>query len=255
MFILGKLKQFLKKKYFPANFCILVLFVLSCGRSNDKGGEKGTTNQPVVTDTAAEGAFKDSVADDPQIDYDLLVDEYEDPERRIWQNPDLVLEKLGNTENKVVADIGAGTGYFTFPLAAVSQKVIAIDIQPTFLDYIEDLKLDYPRDISDVIETRLSVENDPMLQEGEVDAVLMVNVYSYLNNRVEYLKKVRKGLSANGVILIVDFKKGNIPVGPEEELKVEETEVSAELKAAGFRIVETDAGSLQYQYLIKAIRG
>lgn len=255
MFILRKLKQFLKKKYFPAIFCILVLVALSCGRSNSDRSEKRKADPPVVPDTSASESFQGPVVEDPEIDYDLLVDEYEDPDRRIWQNPDLVLGKLGNTKNKVVADIGAGTGYFTFPLAAVSKKVIAIDIQPAFLDYIEDLKLDYPRDISDAIETRLTIEDDPMLRENEVGAVLMVNVYSYLNNRVEYLKKVRKGLDSDGVILIVDFKKGNIPVGPEEELKVDEEVVSSELKAAGFRIVETDGKSLKYQYIVKAIRG
>jgi len=173
-------------------------------------------------------------------------------EREKWQNPTLVLQKLGDIENKKIADIGSGTGYFTFPLALRADKVIAIDIEPKFLDYIEDQKADYSPKIANTIETRLTTEDEPSLQKNEVDIAFMVNVYSYLQNRVEYLQKIKTGLARNGILLIVDFKKGNLDIGPSDDLKIASSQVVDELKQAGFKIVEEDTKSLQYQYIIKA---
>lgn len=251
MFIIRKLKQFLKKKYFPLYFYMSFAVLLSCGKTKESS-HSTTSEQPSFqfSDTAeSRQRNADTLA---AIQGDLPVSEHEDRERNKWQKPGLVIDKLGKTQNKVIADIGAGTGYFTFPLAEVSEKVIAIDIESAFLDYIEDLKLDYPRQVSESIETRLTVENDPMLKKNEVDAVLMVNVYPYLNNRIEYLEKVKEGLKENGIILIVDFKKGGIPIGPEEELKISADTVAAELRKAGFEVEEKDEKSLDYQYIIKA---
>ena len=58
-----------------------------------------------------------------------------DSERGSWQNPDLVIEKFGDLHGKIVADIGSGTGYFTFPISRVAEKVLAIDIEQRYLDY------------------------------------------------------------------------------------------------------------------------
>ncbi len=180
-----------------------------------------------------------------------MVGEYEDPERGEWQNPNLVIQKLGDLDGKVVADLGAGTGYFTFRIAEKAKKVIAIDIEQKFLDYIEDRKLELPPKYADVIETRLTVPDDPDLKSNEADIVLMVNVYYYLKNRVAYMSKVKKGLKNNGILVLVDFKLGDMPVGPVEN-KVSVQQAAADLKEAGFTVGEIDEKSLQYQYIIKA---
>ncbi len=73
-------------------------------------------------------------------DFQQLVAHFEDPARAQWQKPDEVIASLGSLEGKTVADIGAGSGYFTFPLAKKAAKVIAIDIDQRFLDYIEQKK-------------------------------------------------------------------------------------------------------------------
>ncbi len=185
--------------------------------------------------------------------FDLKISEFEDPGRGKWQNPSLVLNKLGPLKGKVVADLGCGTGYFTFPIATKAKKVIAIDIQQQFLDYIEDRKLEASLNNADKIETRLTVEDDPDLKPEEADIVLMVNVYYYLKNRPEYMKKVLNGLKKGGILVLVDFKPGDLPVGPAEH-KIAVKQVLSDLKKAGFKTLDVDLNSLQYQYIIKAKR-
>ena len=174
-----------------------------------------------------------------------------DTERGSWQNPDLVIEKLGDLSGKIVADIGSGTGYFTLPISRVAQKVVAIDIEQRFLDYIEDRKLELPIEQADVIETRLTVENEPNLHTDEVDAVLMVNTFYYLYNRADYMKIVNDALRNNGILVLVDFMPGNLPVGPSTD-KVSSKDVIEILKIAGFKDIQVDEESLQYQYIITA---
>jgi len=233
---------------------IIPLFIFRCTGEKNKGSseadipnaqsEKQPQRQEQYLDTLATGQKPGN--------FNYLVEQYEDPERGEWQNPELVLQKLGELDDKVIADVGAGTGYFTFPLASEAEKVIAIDIDPRFLDYIEERKLDYPPAMSENVETRLSKENDPLLSESEADIVLMVNVYTFLEQRINYLEKVKRGMQDNGLLYIIDFKKGEMPVGPVDTEKIAHSEVYAELEQAGFQIREVDVSSLEYQYIIKA---
>lgn len=227
-------------------FIILALLTFQLYFCNSR-----TTNENVETESqdSISTNLDATLGEEEEVSESQLFDSRE---REKWQNPTLVLRKLGSLENKKIADIGSGTGYFTFPLALRAKKVIAIDIESKFLDYIEEQKVDYPPRIANVIETRLTEEDDPSLHNGEVDIAFMVNVYSYLQNRIEYLKKVKNGLNNGGIILIVDFKKGNLPIGPTDEYKIQPDQVVKELKEAGFKIEEKDTDSLQYQYIIKA---
>jgi SAM-dependent methyltransferase len=174
-----------------------------------------------------------------------------DLDRGSWQNPELVIRKFGDLSGQIVADIGSGTGYFTLPISRLAQKVIAIDIEQRYLDYIEDRKLELPINQADRIETRLTVENEPNLHSDEVDAVLMVNVFYYLNNREIYMQIVRDALRENGILVLVDFKPGNLPVGPSDN-KVPVSEVVNILGSAGFENIKVDETSLQYQYIVTA---
>ncbi len=220
---------------------LLLIFSFSCNNKKSEGDNNISDSLMTSQDTVVEEEIADLE--------DQLFDRNE---REKWQNPALVLRKLGDIENKKIADIGSGTGYFTFPLALRAEKVIAIDIDPKFLDYIEEQKVDYPAKIANAIETRLTEEDNPGLQPGEVEIAFMVNVYSYLQNRTDYLEKVKSGLKKGGFILIVDFKTGELPIGPNDDLKVAPDVVKDELTSAGFSNVELDMSSLQYQYIIKA---
>ena len=188
-------------------------------------------------------------------DFGILLKKYEDPTRELWQNPDLVVEKLGNLSGKVVADIGVGTGYFTFKIASDAEKVIAIDVENKFLEYIEERKFELgSAAIGRKIETRLCQPEDPLLKPGEVNVALIVDTYHFINNRVAYMKKVHQGLQPGGMVMLVDYKSGEMPVGPPENIKIKLSTTVKELKNAGFTINEIDTASLQFQYIIEALK-
>ncbi len=181
-----------------------------------------------------------------------LVEEIEDKDRIIWQQPEKVLEMLGEIDGKTIADIGAGTGYFTFRLALESANVLAIDIDPQAIKYIDTTKLKFPEAIQNKIHTRLANENDPQLKPEEADAVILVNTYSYIENRIEYFSNLKKGMKSGAKLLIVDYKKKKLPegYGAPDELRVAMDSVENELELAGYRLMETDDTTLDYQYII-----
>jgi ribosome maturation protein Sdo1 len=83
----------------------------------------------------------------------------------------------------------------------------------------------------------------------------MVNTIGYITDRDEYLDILSNGINNNGRLIIVDYKIGKMPVGPDEQSKVSEDNIKLALQNAGFIIDNVDNQSLQYQYLIKAHKG
>jgi len=230
---------------------LILIFVLACTQSKNNSDDISET----IDTTEKIVPIDKSIADknSNNINFDLLVKNYEDPERKSWQNPQLVIEKLGDISGKTIADIGAGTGYFTFRLAPFAQKVIAIDIDSRFLSYIEDKRDQSPEEIYQKIEIRLSHPEDPLLKNSETDIVLIVNTFHFINNRIDYLKKVKLGIRDGGKLVIVDFKEGSMPVGPSEDTKISPSMVVDEVMKSGFGDVNIDLTSLQYQYIIIAM--
>ena len=140
-----------------------------------------------------------------------------------------------------------------FRIAEKADRVIAIDTDQRFIDYIEEEKEESSNEtVKERLQTRLSLEDDPLLAPQEVDIVLMVNTYHFLSDRPEYLRRIRSGVKRGGKIILVDFKKGEMPVGPPEELKVYREEVIRDLTTAGFSEISSDINSLRYQYIITA---
>lgn len=230
-------------------FLLLITFMFSAILLSCKENKRQKSEQNIFQNSSPLGFNEDSLIDQSEFSIELNTDP--DPNRGSWQNPDLVIEKLGDLSGKIVADIGSGSGYFTFPISRVANKVLAIDIEQRYLDYIEDRKLELPIEQADVIETRLTVEDEPNLHTDEVDVILMVNVFYYLNDRSAYMKIVNNALRENGILVLVDFKPGDLPVGPSGD-KVPLGEVTENLKSAGFTDVSLDLESLQYQYIITA---
>lgn len=234
---------------------IILFVVFSCSSKDHNGSpvlqEREYTYRDSIEVNQESQTFQDSQPT-TNTNFDVLIGKYEDPNRTEWQNPELVLEKLGDLNGKIVADLGAGSGYFTFRMAQTAEKIIAIDIDPRFLSYIEDRKMEFPEDQADKIVTRLTVEDDPSLQKNEVDVVLLVNTFHYIQNRSEYFKKVKNGLKEDGFLVIVDVKNPNAPIGPPEDLIVGLEVAFAELREAGFREFSIDENSLEYQYIMIA---
>lgn len=179
---------------------------------------------------------------------------YESADRVIWQKPDLVIDQLGNVNGKVVADLGAGTGYFSRRIAYKGATVIAIDIDPRAIQWMQEQKSRFPSELQEKLIIRQAEPDNPHLNPAEVDMVLMVNTYSYISNRVPYFSKLKEAIRQGGTIVIIDFKKKETPFGPPVEERLDITDVENELRSAGYSILKADEESLEYQYIIKARR-
>jgi len=208
----------------------------------EKPAPASTVSEPVPLPKTGAGNFESLVAD------------YESKERGIWQKPELVISMLGDLSDKTVADIGAGTGYFTFRLVPKAKKVIGIDIDQRFIRFLDSVNVRLPAQYRERFESRLAKPNDPQLKAGEADAVVMVNTYGYIQNRIQYLKTLSKGMSPGAKLLIIDFKKNNLPIGPPEEFKVALGQVEKELITAGFALEKIDKDALDYQYIVLAVK-
>jgi len=184
--------------------------------------------------------------------FERLVDRFESEERTKMQQPEKVMQYIGNVHGQKIMDLGAGTGYFTFRLAKAGAQVIAADVDDRFLDYMQskdDTLTHLPK-----IDYRKVPYDSPNLKPNEVDKFLTVNTYHHIEDRVAYFKKVKQGIKPNGEVIIIDFFKKKLKFGPPKRHKVSAEEVVEELKKAGFTKFEKELDLLEYQYIIKAKR-
>ena len=179
------------------------------------------------------------------------VDIFEDPARAEWQKPEEVVKKLELKPGGTVADIGAGTGYFTrlFAIAVGHKgKAIGLDIEPAMVEYMKE---DAKKQGLTNYEARVVKPDDAGLPLKSVDVVFICNTYHHIEDRINYLKKLSSALKSNGRIVIVDFYKKPMPVGPQSVAhKISEEEIKREFKKAGYRLTKS-LDFLPYQYYLE----
>jgi arsenite methyltransferase len=165
----------------------------------------------------------------------------EDPQRDVWQLPHDVIMALDLKPRDVVADIGAGTGYFARRFAQHASKVYAVDIDAKLL---EIARKNSPANV----ETVLATADDPKLPDASVDTIFFCDVLHHIENRPAYYRKLAKALKPGGRIVNIDFHKNKpSPFGPPVAMRLSEERVVHEFEAAGFR--ETKSFDiLPYQY-------
>ena len=174
----------------------------------------------------------------------------ESPDRDRWQQPEQIMDALAIAEGASVADIGAGAGWFTIRLArrvGPNGKVYAQDVQRQML---EAIRRRVGREGLQNVETRLGEGSDPNLPVASLDAVLVVDVYPEVEDRVAFLQNLAAALEPGGRIGIVNYKPGNGGPGPvgDEGTRVDEEVVRADAAAAGLRVISR--ATLPYQYLL-----
>jgi predicted methyltransferase len=180
----------------------------------------------------------------------------EGPERDKWQKPDEVLKHLNLKPGDVIADIGAGTGYFTrrFALAVgPNGRALGLEIESSMVEHMrrEAQSLNLKN-----FEARLVKPDDPALEPRSIDVLFLSNVYHHISNRVRYFKNLLKSLKPNGRIVVVDFYRKPLPVGPQTlEHKVSEATIIKELGQAGYQL-KRSLDFLPYQYFLEfGVRG
>lgn len=157
-------------------------------------------------------------------------------ERESEENPEGALDAIGIKQGMVVADIGAGTGYFSLRIAkrvGASGKVYAEDIQPEMLRRLRQNATD--QKLSN-IQTVLGSDTDPKLPLNALDLIIMVDVYHELSQPQRMLRKMRESLKPSGRIVLLEYRKEDpsIPIRPEHKMSVQE--VKLELEAEGFHM-------------------
>ena len=175
--------------------------------------------------------------------------------RAIWQKPGLVIEKLGDISDKTIADIGAGTGYFSLRLSSEAKKVIAIEIEPTLIKYIDSSKVSLPDSLQSRLEVRLALPEDPRLEKDEVDIILIINTIAYIQDLPKYLNTLKKGLKKGGKIMVIDYKMKRLPINAPPKSERIYLDILEEMMVdAGYEVIQTDDTSLDFQYIVQAIK-
>jgi SAM-dependent methyltransferase len=176
---------------------------------------------------------------------------FETPERLAWQKPAHVIELMQLQPQDVVADLGAGTGYFLPYLArAVPHgRVLALDVEPAMVDYMTKR---VAREQLTNVEARAVRTDDPQLAPTSVNKILIVNTWHHIADRSAYAAKLYAALSAcstsPALLVIVDFTAES-PIGPPVAERLAPGTVEEELRRAGFDVRIAQA-SLPHQYVI-----
>jgi len=173
----------------------------------------------------------------------------EGPDRDLWQLPDRIMDALGIAEGSVVADIGAGGGWFTVRLARRVGEggiVFAEDIQRQMLEATaRRVAREGLRNVREVLGT----PEDPRLPLAALDAALIVDTYHEFDNPEALLRNIAKALKPQGRVGIVDFKRDGLGPGPALEDRVDPEVIVRSAERADLMLVSRET-FLQYQFLL-----
>ncbi|MEO6026523.1 MAG: methyltransferase domain-containing protein [Candidatus Binatia bacterium] len=174
---------------------------------------------------------------------------FDDPGRDAWQKPRELVAALGLRPGMWVADLGAGTGYFSRYLdAAVAPGgvVFAVDTEPNLVAH---LRTRAEQEKTATVVPILASTDDPRLPPGALDLVLIVDTYHHFDRRLEYLRRLSAAVKPQGRIAIVDWKKDDLKIGPPPEHRLARAEVVDEMRAVGYALVAEPA-LLAHQYVL-----
>ena len=185
----------------------------------------------------------------PFDDVERWVAIFDDPSRAEWQKPDRIPGALGLEKGMVVADIGAGTGYFErFLSAAVGPEgtVYAVDSEKEMVEYLAERAR---REETPNVKPVLATAYDPNLPERSTDVIFMCDTYHHISDRIGYIQRLGKALKPGGTVAVVDFRKKPLPVGPPLDHKLARETVIDEFEEAGWELVK-ESDLLPHQYFL-----
>lgn len=176
---------------------------------------------------------------------------FDDPKRDAWQKPHEVIEALALPPAAVVADVGAGTGYFAARLANMVPKgtVYAVDVEADMVEYLA------ARAKREGLRNLVAVAGTPADARIPVpaDLILLVDVYHHIEAREEYFRRLAASLKPGGRLAVIDFRMDS-PEGPPKQARISAEQVKAELAKAGY-VPAQEHGFLPRQYFLVFRRG
>lgn len=171
---------------------------------------------------------------------------FDDPKRDAWQKPHEVIQALALKPDAVVADLGAGTGYFAVRLASMlpDGTVYAVDLEPDMVRYLGE------RAQREGLANVKPVAGDPddARLPQPVDLILLVDVYHHIDERERYFRRLAASLKPGGRLAVIDFRL-DAPLGPPKRARMAPERVKAELVKAGY-VLEAEHRFLPYQYFL-----
>ena len=176
---------------------------------------------------------------------------FDDPERDAWQKPHQVIAALALEPDAVVADLGAGTGYFSVRLARMVPKgrVYAVDVEPDMVKYLGQ------RAAREKLKNMIAAAAAPgdARLPAKADLVLLVDVYHHIGERERYFRSLADSLKPGGRLAVIDFRLDS-KRGPPRDARVAPERVKAELKAAGYTLAAEHAFLPEQYFLVFARR-
>jgi SAM-dependent methyltransferase len=177
------------------------------------------------------------------------VEEYiaflERADRAEWQRPGEVVAALGLTGSEIVADVGAGSGYFTFRLAAAlpEGRVRAIDIEPEMLRHIHHKATSAGVNNVDVV---VATPDDPRI-DGTEDILFVCDVLHHVQDRERWLGRLFDETKPGASLVLIEFREGALPEGPPESMKIPRDAMVELVRSAGFELADDRSELLPYQ--------
>ncbi|WP_419803210.1 class I SAM-dependent methyltransferase [Mucilaginibacter sp.] len=225
----------LKKTLIKEAFLFPLLMVLTaCAQPKPAAQNQGYTQKTADADGTGKVYFGREIA---TVMGAAGADWLERNNRNQEENTELAINKMPLKSNSVVADIGAGTGYYTFRIAAkVPQgKVFAVDVQHEFITYLNQKKKELNAQNVQVIK---GTETSPDLPENTVDLAFMVDVYHELLYPHEVLQSLRKALKPDGKLLLLEYRAEDPAIAIKELHKMTVAQVNKEMAANGFKLID-----------------
>ncbi|MCB9093147.1 MAG: class I SAM-dependent methyltransferase [Halobacteriovoraceae bacterium] len=172
---------------------------------------------------------------------------FESKKRDEWQEPQKVFKSVGLKPNSLVADIGAATGYFPIRIAKVVKKgrVWGVDVEASLVRYLNNRA---QKEKINNLYSVLGTYSDPLIPEA-VDFIFIVNTYHHIESRNAYFQNLRNYLKKDGKIVIIDFKKGDLPFGPKDDHKFSKEDIIKEMESASYKLSKS-FDYLKYQNLL-----
>ena len=182
----------------------------------------------------------------------LKLEKLNSPERKKLLPADEILRKLGLRSGMKMAEIGCGSGFFSFPAAAIAGKegfVWGVDINQEFLDYCNDrAKEDH---VSNIAFLRGEESKIP-LGEGAADVVLMALVLHELKDPKTYFKEIKRVVKQGGKIFVVEWQKKAMQEGPSFDERIGVDEINEMAAGIGMRVVsEQEINNMHYAAVIE----
>jgi ubiquinone/menaquinone biosynthesis C-methylase UbiE len=171
------------------------------------------------------------------------------PGRSTWQKPDRVLRALGVRRGHVIADVGAGPGFWTIPLArrvGPRGHVFALDPEPAALDVLRRrLAKARVRNVTPV----LNDDTAPMLPDNACDLAIIVNVYHHFAQPARFLRRIARCLKRGGRLVNIDWADRDTPKGPPAHRRIPPAVFLRDARRAGLEVV-AEHRFLPYQYFL-----